>query len=217
MNRGIAVALVVAATFLAGSTPASALSCAAPPADAPQIAAVNGEVFGAPFFDEYDFAVVATVTGIETDETPGSDTYGDTTIEADVALVLGDAEATETIQLSADDPGWMAGYAFRVGRSYFVPVDAVSPSGQVNHTFLCTPVTEVDDAEGTADRLAALAEDSGVAHASPGNTPPTTVEAPGEEDESSSSPFVALGTAVGVFLVATAIAMVARRRRRSDR
>lgn len=217
----VSSALVATMVRATNPSPAAALSCVAAPPDAPRIAAVNGEVFGDRFFDEYDFAVVATVTGIETEEAPGSVTYGNTVIDTEVALVLGDAEATETIQLSAADPGWLAGYAFRVGHSYFVPVDTVGPEGQRNHTFVCTPITEVADADATADRLAALAGDAGVAHARPGDTPPTTVLSAQDEEarSSSSSSFsvasIALTAAVTALLVASATAVVVRRVRRS--
>lgn len=206
---------VLGAVTLSAPTPSVALSCAAPPAGVPRIAANGGEVAGRPFFDEYNLAVVATVTALETDEVPGSATYGATTIEVDVALVLGDDEAAEHMQLSAADPGWLAGYPFGVGRSYFVPVDAVGPDGEVNHTFVCTPITEVADAEITADRLAAVAAESGVPHARPGDMPASTgspTDGVATGSTSSASPFVAMGAAVLVLLAIATGAVVVRRR-----
>jgi hypothetical protein len=213
----IVAALAVTAAFAVGTTsPASALSCAAPPAGVPRAVASGDDDVYPGFFEDFDFAVVATVTDIETDETAGSPTYGATTIDADVALILGEPGATDTIALSASDPGWMAGYSFRVGRTYFVPVDAEGPDGQVNYTFLCTPIYEVDDADATADRLAALATDAGVVHARPGDVAPTTVVDDTAEDDASSSPLIALATGVAVLLGASAIAVIVRSRRRSS-
>ena len=164
---GLGAAVPVGITAAAG--PALALSCAAHPDGSPQAIASGTEQLagGGRFFDQYDFAVVGTVTAIRTDERQGSPTYGATEIDIAVDRVLGVDEAPPAMTLRAGDPGWMVGWPFELGAAYFVPVAAVGPEGQVNWTFGCDPVTVLPDPETTVAELTSLASAAGFSLAQP--------------------------------------------------
>jgi hypothetical protein len=159
----VALGAVVPLGVTVAAGPALALSCAAHPDGSPQAIASGTEQLagGGRFFDQWDFAVIGTVTAIRTDERQGSPTYGATEIDIAVAGVLGVSEAPPTMTLRAGDPGWMVGWPFQRGAAYFVPVAAVGPDGQVNWTFGCDPVSDLTDAEATIDELSPLASAAG--------------------------------------------------------
>src|SRR5690606_21087660 len=120
-------------------------SCAVHPDASPEaIASGSGRLSTErAFFDTYDFAIVGTVTGIDT-VGEGLPDYGATTVRLDVAAVLGGGPSTPQFDVSSPDPGWMGGYPYEVGLTYFIPVQAVGPGGEPNHSFLCDPISEVD-------------------------------------------------------------------------
>ncbi|MFP3899274.1 MAG: hypothetical protein ACLFXM_00380 [Acidimicrobiia bacterium] len=145
---------------------AAALSCADHPDGSPRAIAAGDESLstGDRFLERYDFAVLGTVTHIDTVREGGPD-HGATTVTMDVTAVLGRREAPDTLALSSPDPGGLAGYPYRVGTGYFIPVQARGPGGERNYTFLCDPITEVDDVDALADGLAPLAADAGITFA----------------------------------------------------
>jgi hypothetical protein len=165
----VALVAVVAVVTVAGAVPAAALSCASDPGATPE--AIAGGTFrfadGSAFLDSYDFAVVGTVVAVRTDERQGSPTYGHTEVDLEVDGVLGVPVAPARMTLEAGDPGWMVGYPFERGRSYFVPVLAEGPEGQVNWTFLCDPISEVGDPEALSTQLAGLAGGAGLPYGTP--------------------------------------------------
>ena len=184
-----ALAAVTVGVVLATATPAGALDCMPHPDGTPESIAAGTEVLasGQPFFDQYDYAVIGTVTGIRTDEREGSPTYGATEIDVRVDGVLGTEAAPAATTLRALDPGWMAGFPFEVGTAYFIPVLARSEEGVVNFTFGCDPVTALDDPVAGAAALGAVADESGIAFATPGESPPPDS---GSSGSSSASWFV---------------------------
>ncbi len=121
---------------------------------------------GERLLDRYDFAVLGTVTAIET---PGEHDagYPTTMVTFDVVAVLGHQEAPGTLELSSPDPGWLAGYPFKEGTAYFVPVQAEGPNGEPNYTFVCDPITETPSVEALATELSALAAQAGIPFATP--------------------------------------------------
>ena len=150
----IAGAAVAAAVAMSPAT-VDALSCADPgvhDVDA-LVAALDGEILGEPMFEQYDYAVTATVTDIDTVETEGAPDYGATTITVDVHHGYAIDEIASTLEISAGDPGWMTGYPFEVGSTYFVPLQAETPDGAENFAFVCSPILELttDDVETVAE------------------------------------------------------------------
>lgn len=149
----VAVTAVVAVMSGQGWS-VDALSCAIHPDGTPESIVRGSEQLssGEPFFDRYDFAITGTVTTVVTVERPGSETYGRTMVTVDVINGFGLDFITPEIELTQSDPGWMAGYPFVVGHTYFIPVTAVGPNSETNYSFVCDPITEID-----GDRAAALA------------------------------------------------------------
>ncbi len=124
-----------------------------------------------PFFEQFDLAITATVAAITTDERSGSSTYGATEIAVDGINAFGVDNVPGSLIVTASDPGWIAGYPFAIGRTYFIPLIAVGPQGQQNHSFLCDPITEIRSSD--AARVPALAF-GGLAVATPTTTVPDT-------------------------------------------
>ena len=149
---------------------ASALSCAEHPDGSPQAIAAGTERLsgGDRFFDQYDYAVIGTVTEVQT--VGAEPNYGATTVKVDVEGVLGESSAPEQIDISSPDPGWLNGYPYERGTTYFIPVQAEGPEGQPNYSFLCDPISEVD--VGVATELRQLAEGAGVAFSTPDDAAP---------------------------------------------
>lgn len=123
-----------------------ALSCAVHPDGSPEAILAGTEQLstGESFFNSYDLAVSGTVTAIETDEAPGSPTYGDTLVSVDVINAFGVEEVAQSIVVFEDDPGWMSGYAFELGKVYFIPLQTSGPDGQTNYSFSCDPIALLD-------------------------------------------------------------------------
>jgi hypothetical protein len=138
-----------------GSTPAGATSCVVHPDGSPAAIAAGTERLATEmgFFDLYDFALLGTVSEIHTIPTDGA-----TTITVDVVAVLGAGDALQQVKIWARDPGWMWGYPFEVGTSYFIPVQRTGPEGQANISFVCDPISVVDlGIEAELRQLAAVA------------------------------------------------------------
>ena len=96
---------------------------------------------GGGFSEHYRGAVLATVTGVDTDEREGSATYGSTIVRMDVLGTFGDVAADQA-RLEMPDPGWMLGYSFEAGATYFVPV-----RHEPTDVMACEPITRVENAE----------------------------------------------------------------------
>lgn len=207
LGAATTLAAVTTAVVLAAAAPSHALSCAPHPDGTPESIASGTEVLasGQPFLEQYDYAVIGTVTGIRTDEREGSPTYGATEIDVEVTGLLGTEVAPAATTLRAMDPGWMAGYPFELGVAYVIPVVARSEDGVVNFTHGCDPVTIVDDPVAEAAALGAIAGRSGIAFATPGDDP-----SPGG-GSSGSSWFVPATSAVAVGAAAAAVVLLRRR------
>lgn len=226
----ILLVLVGSTLVVAGAAarPVEALSCARPPNAFPaQVAAGTARTAaGAPFFDDFDFAVVGTVLATET--VAGSEP-GDwpTTVTVEVAAGLGLEAAPLTMTVSSPDPGF-AGYPYEVGVTYFIPIRAEGPGGEPNYSFLCDPIVEIEPFE--IDGLRALATEAGVPFAEPEPEPapiaPAPTAPPVESDEATargddrpaSIPAFAwalVAVALGAVIVASAAVAVVRRGRRA--
>lgn len=176
MRSRALVSVAAACGVLAGITldgpPAAALTCAEHPDGSPRAIAAGTESLATAdrFFDRYDFAVLGTVTHIDTVGEGGPD-HGATAVTLEAAAVLGLRTAPARLSLSSPDPGWLAGHPYEAGNGYFIPVRARGPDGEANYTFLCDPITEVDDVSALAGELAPLAADAGIALSIPGGEP----------------------------------------------
>ncbi|HSK21765.1 MAG TPA: hypothetical protein VK906_01250 [Egicoccus sp.] len=142
--RGISWS-VVAAGLLVGAlgSPALATSCVMHE-DASPAAILAGEerlAIGGGFAEHYRGAVLATVTDIDTDEREGSATYGSTIVRMDVLGTYGEVAADQA-RVEMPDPGWMLGYSFEPGATYFVPI-----RHEPTDVMACEPITLVPDGE----------------------------------------------------------------------
>jgi len=154
--------------------PAVALSCAPFPDTgmSPRsiVAGTETMLNGRSFFESYDFAVTGTVSSVTTDEVTGSATYGSTAVVFDVLNAYGLETVGRALVVNESDPGWMTGYQFEIGQTYFVPLKAVGPQGRPNYSFVCDPITPMTLAEAMAlpefahgELLVAVPEDELVA------------------------------------------------------
>lgn len=170
MRRWVALLFVMTASGFTASAlsvgPVAALSCAPDPDSSPEAVASGTDhpTSEHRFLDRFDFAVVGTVTEIHT-VAQGQPDYGKTTVHLDVSAVLGDEPAPQTITITSSDPGWYAGYAYRTGETYFIPVQSAGPRGEPNYSFVCDPITAVDPA--TVAELGRLAADAGIPWSTP--------------------------------------------------
>ena len=176
--------LFVFVTFFGGGSTASATSCATPEDGSAQSIVTGVEkLWGEQdFFERYDFAISGTVVSIDTDETPGSETYGDTEVEVAVINAFGVDDIGETLVVSEDDPGWINGYEFQVGSTYFIPLLAEGPQGTPNYSFLCDPISRISESE--ASELAVIAIDP-IAVATLQDPPPATTAPSSTDNEPS--------------------------------
>ncbi len=151
MNRRVdllvrlSTVLALGALSIALPEPHTALatSCAAPGVDVTPRSIVAGTAKGfdgRPVLMTYSFAITGTVIAVTTDEVQGSPTYGATEVLFDIVNAYEVASVGEQLVVRQSDPGWMSGYLFEVGRSYFVPLMARGPMGQLNWSFLCDPI-----------------------------------------------------------------------------
>jgi hypothetical protein len=162
MRVGTASCLVLAAAVglvLGGPAPSAlGLSCASHTDGSPEsiLAGTEQLVHNERFFDKYDFAVVGKVTTVTTDSTPGSATYGDTSVSVEVMSAFGVDTIDQTLSVFEQDPGWMAGYPFEPGRVYFIPLLTQGPDGEANFSFVCDPIMELDATRAEALPLLAM-------------------------------------------------------------
>lgn len=141
--------------------PAGALTCARFPENTPESLVGNRLTLTDPDTRNYDMAVVGTVRRITTDESEDSATYGRTLVEVELDGLFYDgvfgATPTDVWLVTSPDPGWLHGYGFVEGRSYFIPLLLTGPLGEPNYSFVCDPITEVADPASTAAELARIA------------------------------------------------------------
>jgi len=177
---GTAVTAVVVTLAVGGAT-AGATSCA-PPTDGSARSIVAGtEVLWGDhaFFELYDYAVTGTVVDVVTDETQGSATYGATEVHVEVINGFGVDQIGERVVVHQSDPGWMSGFAFERGSTYFIPLVHVGPNGEPDYSFLCDPISRIspDGARQLTDLAAdsiAVADPSPSAVVEPVAAPPTS-------------------------------------------
>lgn len=158
LRRGAAVGVVVAGMLAVAGSPAVATSCGGHE-DASAAAILDGEErLGTmrPFDADYRGAVLGTVTDLDTDEREGSATYGSTVVRMDVLGTHGDVAAGRA-RIEMPDPGWMLGYGFEAGGTYFVPV-----RHEPTDVMACEPITRVaeDEVPALLDTLSAPAADT---------------------------------------------------------
>ena len=151
------VIMVVAAVPLGLAGPAVATSCVGLEGMTPQNLLAGRPMHDSTLFEQYDLAVVGTVTAIRTNDAQG----GATRTTVDVHSGFNVAQLPPTIDVASDDPGWMNGYAFAHGKTYFIPVAHPGPNGQPYYSFVCDPIFELPGAGAAAD-LEAVAEDNDV-------------------------------------------------------
>jgi hypothetical protein len=139
------------------ATPAAATTCA------PREVATDDLVAGGleSRSHDYDFAVVGRVAAVTTDMSEGEN-HGRTYVEISVSGAFGTRTGWSGVVVTTPDPGWVSGYAFEEGRSYFVPFVAEGPDGMINYVGACDLVEEVADADVTAAHLAEVASENGV-------------------------------------------------------
>ena len=176
-----ATVTVVAATLTAGVAMVEATSCAMPTDGSARSIVAGTEVLWGDhtFFDLYDYAVTGTVVEIVTDETQGSATYGATEVHVEVINGFGIDQIGEQVVVHQSDPGWMSGFAFERGSTYFIPLVHVGPNGEPDYSFVCDPISRISPdgarqlTEITADSIA-VADPSPSAVVEPLAAPPTS-------------------------------------------
>ena len=142
---GVMAALALAGGVTVAAPPAFAVSCVDLPDTIPDEVAAGDDpaVGGRPFFERYEVAVVGKVTRVRTDKRPGSPSYGLTRTTFAVHAGFGDRSVPATIDVRSDDPGWMSGFAFREGSTYFVPLALTGPADDEYFSQLCDPISEL--------------------------------------------------------------------------
>lgn len=200
----LSLSLLVAAGLLGVAAPAFATSCAMDPSAIPEaiLAGKPMQFSGRPLFHDYDLAVVGTVVAINTVDDDRSPIYGRTWTTFAVDAMFGTSSAPAQLTLTSSDPGWMNGYGFQLGQSYFVPFQAVGPDGTANYSFLCDPITPVHNPP--LGEWIGLAEEAGISVALP---------EPGEEPPVSDGLPVGPAVAVASAVAALAGAALMRKRR----
>lgn len=189
-SRFVSACLLTAAVgwgglVLADPMPAGATSCAGPGAPPRSLVAGEPAYDGAEgtLWSAYDLAITGMVLEIRTDEERDSAAYGATEIIFEVINAIDVASITDEVTVSARDPGWVNGYRFEVGRTYFVPLKSPGSEGQEYWSFVCDPISEISASEASA-LLAEVAE--GIPTAVPGGEPdpkPLTVGDPSDTTE----------------------------------
>lgn len=144
------------------AAPAVAVTCAPPDMNPVQLVAANLE---SPR-NSYDLAVVGRVLAITTDMSEG-ESHGRTYVEMSLVGVYGMSGVDgRGFVVTTPDPGWMSGYPFEEGADYFVPL-VLSDSGGEAHVGACDLVHRVTDVDATAQELASVADESGLAYTFP--------------------------------------------------
>src|SRR5690606_12961361 len=105
--------------------------------------------------------------------------YGATQVHVDVINGFGVDEIGEQVVVHQSDPGWMNGFAFERGSTYFIPLVHVGPNGEPDYSFVCDPISRIspEGARQLVDLAAdsiAVADPSPWAVARPASPPPTS-------------------------------------------
>ena len=200
---------LLAAPLLLWPAPVSATSCAAVEGPTPeQVAAGDDDLGGRRFFPAYDYGLVGTVEAVS------HEPQGPATTRFRVVGVLGRDSVPPTVDVASPDPGWMNGYGFVVGTSYFVPLAATGPDGRRHFSFVCDPISVLADPVASFDRAAAIAEQRGMPYARPSQPPAATPTVTVRETGGGVSATTAVvGGTAGLAGVAGACVLLARRRR----
>lgn len=203
----LSLSILLAAGLLGVAGPASATSCAMDPSATPEaiLAGKPMQFSGRPLFQDYDLAVLGTVVAIDTVDDDRSRIYGRTWTTFAVDALFGTSSTPAQLTLTSSDPGWMNGYGFQLGQSYFVPFQEVGPDGSTNYSFLCDPITPVQNPP--LGEWIGLAEETGI-----------PVALPGPGDEPPVSDGLPVGPALAVVSAVAALAGTAlvRKRRPAD-
>jgi hypothetical protein len=208
MKARLAFVLVILSL---ATLPAEALSCAPPSGTPEDLIRSTGE---GGFWDTYDLALVGKVLSVITDEEDESVTYGRTEIEVEVEVLLGSQEASHTFSLTASDPGWLNGYPYVVGTSYFIPISNRGPNGEPNYTFLCDPITEVADPTIVTARLIEVSEAIGLPYALPSVKEVPPPRTPPTDDPPQAEALSPRAIAVGALVIVGGVAIGAGLHRR---
>lgn len=204
LPRLLAVSLLLALTTAA---PAAATSCAATTGTPEQVlGGTSGQPGSRPLLERYDSAVVGTVTSIRSDED------GPTTLRVRLVGVVGRTTAPAELDVSSPDPGWINGYGFREGTSYFLPLRDRGEDGRPNASFLCDPISETTEPAALFRRLEVVARDLGAPTARAGTAEPSaSLTVTASEGGLSPAP-VLLAGGVGLAGLVGVTAFVLRRR-----
>lgn len=194
---------MVGAVMSLSATSALATSCVMHE-DASPAAILAGEerlAIEGGFAEHYRGAVLASVTDIDTDEREGSATYGSTIVRMDVLATYGEVAADQA-RIEMPDPGWMLGYSFQPGATYFVPV-----RHEPTDVMACEPITLVpeDEVDGLVAQLDAPAEGQLLTVAAGA----ITAEPAGAESDTGAGVPVWLWVAVAGVVIAGSIAVTA--------
>ncbi len=160
-------------------TPAAALSCVAT-AERTPVELVSGapliENAEGPqgLFDVHDYVVVARVTAIRP-PAASSEASGPVSVDLEVLAVVNRSTTGRTVTVTMADHGEMSGYAFEVGKPYFVVMDNDARLG------VCGPTSPLDAVDRDPSRAVALlqaaARKAGVPFALPSAATPTPAAA----------------------------------------
>ncbi len=192
----------------------SALSCAPHPNGRPEAILRGTEELASEqgFIEAYDGAIAGKVLGIETNEVEGSPTYGRTVTGFEVDVAFWDLPRG-VVLVTSDDPGWLNGYPFEMGKRYFVPLELVGPDGQSMYSMVCDPITPVTLKR--VERLIEIARANDVPMAAPAQgTTASAVEAAPSASRSEDPPWLVAGaTVAGVVAIGIAGFLAARSKR----
>lgn len=155
----------------------------------------------ATLWSAFDLVVTGTVVDIETNERRDSGAYGATVITFDVINAMGVASIDDRVLISSIDPGWVNGYAFEVGSTYFVPLKSPGPAGQRYWSFLCDPISRITPSDAAELTTAVM---TGVPTATPGglDSPEPRVVEPVKP------PAVEYGVPAGPIVIAAVVVVV---------
>jgi len=148
LSRCLFVLFGTAALLCVLVTSSSASSCAPHPRGSPLDIALGREVLAvdATFPERFDGAILGVVTHVRTQDDGDRPDYGRTEVTVRVTGEFG-PEVPDPATVVQDDPGWLHGYPFELGRHYFIPY-VQSADGLRSHA--CDPVSEVAEAEAFA-------------------------------------------------------------------
>lgn len=155
--RSLGISWTVVAALVVLAPPALATSCVMHP-DASAASILAGEeqlALDGGFDAHYRGAVLATVDDVDTDAREGSASHGRTVVRLTALGTHGDVTAGQ-VRIEMADPGWMLGYGFEVGATYFVPV-----RHEPTDVMACEPITRVadDEVDGLVGQLEGPADE----------------------------------------------------------